>query len=174
MNPLQGLGQAIQHKQFAQLVGLSEARVSQLAAEGLLQSGGTGLQWTQAYCQRLREHAAGVNGDLARERASLAREQRRGIEIKNAVLRGEYASVALLAEVLATASQAVSERFEHLPGRLRKAFPALQPDVIDAVVTVIAEARNEWVRQTAELVVATISVPDEEEAAGLEDEPRTD
>ena len=134
------------------------------------------------YIRHLREQAAGrgadANGlDLAQERAALAKEQRAGIAIKNAVLRGDYAAVELLSEVLATASQAVAERFDHLPGQLRKACPDLQPAAIDQVMTAIASARNEWVRTTVALVSSSLDQAgddDEPELVGLDDEPRPD
>lgn len=113
-----------------------------------------------AYIRRLREQAAGRQGseigglDLVQERAALAREQRLGIEIKNAVLRGEFAPIALLSEVLATASQSVVERFEQLPGQLNKACPDLPDAARDVVMVALASARNEWVRATSALVVA--------------------
>lgn len=166
---------------FGELVGISQPAVSELLRSGVLPNGGTGRQWLLAYCQRLREQAAGryTEGplDLAQERAALARTQREGIEIKNAVLRGEYAAVSLLAEVLANASQAVSERFEHLPGHLRKSIPDLPAPVIDQVMTVIAAARNDWVRQTVALVSASVMADDEKQEPELEamsDEPSAD
>lgn len=168
---------------FGALVGISQQAVSDLVSRGVLTDGAPAGQWLLAYCTRLREQAAGrgagdVGGlDLAQERAALARTQREGIEIKNAVLRGDYAAVQLLSEVLATASQAVAERFEHLPGELRKACPDLPPAAIDQVQTVIAGARNEWVRSTAALVAASLDADDDEVDAGpsaLDDEPRAD
>lgn len=125
--------QAISQAEFGAWVGVSEARVSQFMAEGVLTRGESGHEWLIAYCERMRDMAAGrasseLGGlDLVQERAALAREQRLGIAIKNAVARGEYAPISLLAEVLATASQSVSERFEQLPGLLRKGCPEL-PD----------------------------------------------
>ena len=134
-----------------------------------------------AYIRRLREQAAGRLGDtiggldLAQERAALARSQRDGIEIKNAVLRGDYASVTLLAEVLANASQSVAERFDHLPGLLRKTLPDLPQAAVDQVMVVIAAARNEWTRATVELVRTTLTTPeDDEPQLDLDDEPRAD
>jgi len=182
VNPVECLSVPIQQAHLAQMLGLSEARVSQLMSEGFLPSGGTGLEWLHAYCGRLREQAAGRLGsdvgglDLAQERAALAREQRLGIEIKNAVLRGQYADVSLLAEVLAQASQAVGQRFDHLPGQLRKACGNLPPEAIDQVMAAIAHARNEWVRQTADLVAASFAQTDDDEPEleGLDDEPRAD
>jgi phage terminase Nu1 subunit (DNA packaging protein) len=129
-----------------------------------------------AYCHRLREQAAGRLGsevggyDLTHERAALAREQRIGIELRNARERGEYASITLLAQVLATASQAVAERFDHLPGDLRKKCPDMTDAQRDTVLATIVAARNEWTRTTAELVAAQLEddygdlfeVPDDE------------
>ena len=170
-------------KDFAALVGISQAAASNWASAGLLAPGATLGEWLLAYCGRLREQAAGRVGatdgglDLAQERAALARSQRVGIDIKNAVLRGDYAAVELLSEVLATASQAVAERFDHLPGQLRKACPDLQPAAIDQVMTAIASARNEWVRTTVALVSSSLDQAgddDEPELVGLDDEPRPD
>lgn len=167
---------------FGALVGVSQQAVSDLVSRGVLEDGQPLRQWLLAYCGRLREQAAGRVGatdgglDLAQERAALARSQRVGIDIKNAVLRGDYAAVELLSEVLATASQAVAERFDHLPGQLRKACPDLPPAAVDQVMTAIAAARNEWVRGTMALVTASLDQAgddDEPDLLALDDEPRT-
>jgi phage terminase Nu1 subunit (DNA packaging protein) len=155
-------GVAVQEA-FGLLVGVSQQKVSQLAAEGILPIGGSVGDWLQAYCYRLREQAAGRLGseidglDLVQERAALAREQRMTYEIRNAVARGEYAPIAVLADVLATASQAVVERFEQLSGQLKKTCPDLPDDARQQVELVLASARNEWVRSTAELVARRIA-----------------
>ena len=157
--------------EFAYDVGISQQAVSDLVQAGVLLKGATEAEWLHAYCARLREQAAGrqsseVGGlDLVQERAALAREQRMGLEIKNAVARGEWASIALLGEVLARASQAVAERMDHLAGVLRKTCPEMTDAQRDQVLAVVASARNEWVRSTTELVVAGLDV------AGADDEP---
>jgi len=176
------LDQPIRQADFGALVGIGQPAVSDLVSRGVLEDGAPLRVWLLAYCGRLREQAAGRLGsvegglDLAQERAALAREQRMGIAIKNAVLRGDYAAVELLSEVLATASQAVAERFDHLPGQLRKACPDLPPSAVDQVMASIASARNEWVRSTVALVSASLEQPgdDEPELVGLDDEPRPD
>ncbi|ATA55354.1 hypothetical protein CKY39_20625 [Variovorax boronicumulans] len=161
--------QAISQAEFGAWVGVSEARVSQLMAEGVLTRGESGHEWLIAYCERMRDMAAGrasseLGGlDLVQERAALAREQRLGIAIKNAVARGEYAPISLLAEVLATASQSVSERFEQLPGLLRKVCPELPDTARDKLMSAIADARNQWVRATARLVSEAVSPPEDDE-----------
>ena len=143
------------------VVGVSQQAISALVTEGKLAVDGVLLgDVLAAYCQRLRAQAAGRLGaevgglDLVQERAALAREQRLGIEIKNAVLRREFAPITLLSEVLATASQSVVERFEQLPGQLKKACPDLPDAARDVVMVALASARNEWVRATSALAVA--------------------
>jgi phage terminase Nu1 subunit (DNA packaging protein) len=144
---------------FGEMVGVSQQAVSEFFRVAALGPGLSGAETLIAYCERLREVAAGrgsaeVGGlDLVQERAALAREQRLGYEIKNAVARGEFAPIALLAEVLAMASQAVVERFEQLPGMLKKACPEMPDAGRDQVMTVLAAARNEWEARTRELVV---------------------
>lgn len=168
------LSSQITQAQFAELVGVSEAKVSQLVADGIIARGDTCRQWLLAYCERLREVAAGrqseeVGGlDLVQERAALARAQREGVQIKNAVLLKEYAPVDLLAKVLATASQAVADRIDAVPAALKRTCPNLPEDARLAVETLLAAARNEWAKATAELVDDTLDVEgdlDEDEEA---------
>ena len=144
--------------EVAHIVGVTQQSISALTVEGKLPVGVSLGDAVLAYCHRLREQAAGRMGsevgglDLAQERAALAREQRLGIEIKNAVARGEYAPINTLAEVLASASQAVVEKFEQLPGMLTKACPELSAEGRQKLMAALAVARNEWVRSTEQLV----------------------
>jgi phage terminase Nu1 subunit (DNA packaging protein) len=160
----------ITQAEFAALVGLGETRVSQLVADGVLEKGVSAHEWLRAYCERLREVAAGrasgeVGGlDLVQERAALARQQRLNLEVKGAVLAGEYGPISLLAEVLAAASQAIVDRLDQLPAVLKKRCPELPDAARSHVMTVIAEARNEWVTHTSELVVAKFTDADSDEA----------
>lgn len=152
------LDQQISQAEFAQMIGVSEARVSQLVSEGVIVRGDTAHEWLIGYCERLRDQAAGRMGeesgglDLVQERAALARSQRIAQDLKNDIARGEYAPIGLLTDVLATASAAVVDRFEQLEGALRKACPDLPDAARSTVMTVIASARNEWIRSTAQLV----------------------
>ena len=141
-----------------EIVGVSQQAISAMVSEGKLPTFGTQGEMLHAYCQRLREQAAGRLGsedgglDLVQERASLAREQRISQRLKNDIARGEYAPIGLLADVLGMASSAVVDRFEQLEGALRKACPTLPDDAKATVMQVIASARNEWIRSTAKLV----------------------
>lgn len=161
MKVLPHLDAPISQAEFAQIIGVSEARVSQLVSDGVLTRGETAAEWLVAYCERLRDQAAGRLGeshglDLVQERAALAREQRIGQALKNGVARKEYGPVGILADVLGTASSAVVDRFDHLEGVLSKSCPDLPEEAKTAVLTVIADARNEWIRATAKLVDTTV------------------
>lgn len=103
---------------------------------------------------------AGQVFSLTHERAALANAQRQAIELKTRVMNGEYASITLLSQVLASASAAVAERLDALPVHIKRRVPLLPASVLQQVTTVINEARNEWVRQTAELVAAQLAAGD--------------
>lgn len=174
MNAAESLNRQGAQAELAELIGVSEARVSQLVSDGIVTRGETLALQLKQYCAWMREVAAGRQSeemgglDLVQERAALAREQRLGIEIKNAVLRQEFAPINLLAEVLATASQSVVERFEQLPGLLKKSCPDLPDAAREQVMVALAAARNEWVRATESLTagrsVVDLDEPDQAEA----------
>jgi phage terminase Nu1 subunit (DNA packaging protein) len=103
--------------------------------------------------------------DLDQERAQLARQQRIAIELKNQIARAEFAPISLLSEVLAAASQAVVDRMDALPARLRKVCPDLSDAARAEVMVAIADARNEWVSGTVELVAARLDEQDADEQA---------
>lgn len=166
-------------KELATALGLSEGQVSKLKRKGMpTQDIEAARVWrsrniavhvradNNALLPPAHQHGQGMPStalDLGQERAALARAQRLSVEMRNAVQAGQFAPITLLVQVLATASQAVAERFDHLPGQLRKACPELTDRQRDEVVAVIAAARNEWVRSTAELVAADLAAADDNE-----------
>ena len=156
MKILPYLAAPISQAEFAQIVGISEARVSTLISEGVLVKGDNAHSWLLGYCDRLRDMAAGRHSagglDLVQERAALARSQREAQELKNAVARGEFAPIGLLADVLGEASSAVVDRMDQIEGQLRKACPDLPEDARQVILRMIADARNEWIRSTAKLI----------------------
>lgn len=164
---------------LAAMVGITQPAVSAMVADGRLQVEGLSLgDALQAYCQRLRDQAAGRVGsevgglDLVQERAALAREQREGQAIKNAVARKEFAPVGLLADVLGMAASSVVDRFDQLEGSLRKACPDLPDEAKTTIQQVIASARNEWIRSTERSVFdridSMLTDPDEDDQADAE------
>lgn len=160
---------------FGELVGVSQQAVSELQARNVLLPGMPARVWLLAYCKHIRDVAAGRDPDgvLVKERSRLAAEQADAVALKNAIARQEYAPVALLTDVLATASAAVVDHFDALPGDLRKACPDLPQEARDAIATAIASARNEWIRSTADLVarrVDELTEPEEDEEGGVPEE----
>lgn len=162
----------MKQSELAAALGVSRGTVCRAVARGMpTDSAEAARAWRAEHVNGYRRAASAKSGqeggddgaNLARERAALARAQREGIEIKNAALRGEYAKISLLADVLATASAAVAERLDGLPAVLRRRCRHLSADGIAAVVAVIAEARNEWVYATAELVRQRVTVPDNDD-----------
>lgn len=148
------LSEPISQAAFGALVGVSQQAISDfIQTTGLAQPVTAGAMLL-AYCERLREQAAGRLGvivgglDLTQERALLAREQRIAQAIKNAVSRGEFAPVGVLADVLAEVSSAVVDRLDQLEGMLSKACPDLPDEALAVIQTLIAGARNEWIRGT--------------------------
>ncbi|WP_312426069.1 hypothetical protein [Comamonas jiangduensis] len=151
----------ISQAEFAQMVGVSEASISKRVSDGVLTRGECAHAWMVAYCEHLRDQAAGRLGetlglDLVQERAGLARAQRESQELKNAVARGEYAPIGILADVLALASSAIVDRLDQLEGQLRKACPDLPEEARMVILRVIADARNEWIRSTSKLVADSL------------------
>ena len=150
------LSKSLQQAEFGALVGIAQPTVSELVTSGVLPSGATGHAWLLAYTRRLREQAAGRAGngdlDLVQERAALARSQRIQTELKTATVLREYAPVALLESILATAGAAVADRIDGIEGLLKKIAPDLPEPTRAALLSTFAAARNEWVRSTARLL----------------------
>lgn len=151
------LSATMRQAEFGDLVGISQQAVSEFLKHAALGPGVSAGEMLRAYCERLREQAAGRGSDggldLVQERAALAREQRIAQALKNAVTRREFAPMGLLTEVLASASQSVAAKLDALPGALMKVAPDMSDAARDAIVAAIARARNDWVADTAKLEV---------------------
>ncbi len=182
LSKIEGQEENPKQSEIAAHLDISDRRVREIATEWGLDSAALSLgEWRIRYIRQLRERAAGREGagdlDLVQERAALAREQREGQAIKNAVARKEFAPVGLLADVLGMAASAVVDRFDQLEGALRKACPDLPDEAKTTVQQVIANARNEWLRGTAALVAdgldAMLAGQDEDDTPELFEEDAT-
>jgi phage terminase Nu1 subunit (DNA packaging protein) len=168
------LDSVVTQARFGELVGVTQQAVSDMVARGILQPSESLRSWLLAYCDHLREQAAGrassTEGglDLVQERAALAREQRIRIELQNNLTRGEYAPIGALTDVLAMASQGIADRLEAVASSLKKTCPELSPSALDHVQDLLTKARNEWVRATISLVAGKDVTPDDD------DEPQED
>ena len=85
--------------------------------------------------------------------------------------RGEYAPIGLLADVLGLASSSVVDRMDQFDSLLSKSCPDLPEDVRKVVMSVMAGARNEWIKSTARLVADAVDAmaQDEEDEGDLPD-----
>lgn len=134
-------------KEFARLVGISEAAITDMRNRGVIKQGDTLGQWLKSYCAHLREHAAGRATlgelDLATERAGLAREQKIRIEMQNAITRREYGPIEALELGLSDVMAKVAAQLDTIPGKLKITSDKLTADDLDLVASVIAKVRNE-------------------------------
>lgn len=151
-------GRAPTQAEIAAHLGTSDRTVREILAKlGLDHKAVPLAEIRLKYIEWLREQAAGRQSadgelDLVQERAKLAKKQSERLDIQNAVLLGTYAPIGLLTEVLATASQSVVDRLNHIPATLKLRCPELPAAARDVVLDLVAEARNEWVRKTTRLL----------------------
>ncbi len=139
---------------FAGLVGISQQAVSRLIHKGALEPGDSMGEWLLAYCERLQDQAAGRGTEddtLPRERALLARAQRRGQDIRNQREMADYAPRAILEDVLAFVAAGMAQRLAELPAQVFAECPTLPEPARRAVEAAVGSARAEWLRATASL-----------------------
>jgi phage terminase Nu1 subunit (DNA packaging protein) len=110
--------------ELAELIGVSEARVSQLMTDGNVQRGEALDKQLLQYCAWMREVAAGRQSetggglDLVHERALLSRTTRETGELRLAQLRGELIRVDAVEAVWARSLVAARDHLLQLRERL--------------------------------------------------------
>ena len=159
----QPLSQSMTQEQFGDLVGVSQPVVSELLSRGVLQAGQPAATWLRAYTKHLREQAAGrgADGELARERARLAREQADRIAMDNAVNRRELAPVSVLELVLAKMAGDVGSLLQGLVPRLRRRVE-LPGEALRILDEEVSKARN----RAAAMTLADADEEQDEEEDG--------
>ena len=159
----QPLSQPITQEQFGDLVGVSQPVVSELLSRGVLLAGQPAATWLRAYTKHLREQAAGrgADGELARERARLAREQADRIAMDNAVNRRELAPVSVLELVLAKMAGDVGSLLQGLVPRLRRRVE-LPGEALRILDEEVSKARN----RAAAMTLADADEEQDEEEDG--------
>ncbi|WP_457329739.1 terminase small subunit [Rhizobacter sp. P5_C2] len=159
----QPISQPITQEQFGDLVGVSQPVVSELLSRGVLLAGQPAATWLRAYTKHLREQAAGrgADGELARERARLAREQADRIAMDNAVNRRELAPVSVLELVLAKMAGDVGSLLQGLVPRLRRRVE-LPGEALRILEEEVSKARN----RAAAMTLADADEEQDEEEDG--------
>lgn len=148
---------------FAKLVGISQPAVSELLTRGTLKAKDPLRVWLLAYTSQLREQAAGrgADGELAANRAAESGTRNEMLQIKLKRMRGEFAPVVVIEQVLAHIGSQIASKLEPLPARIKMLSPGLTPDDLKAVEIAITEARN---------MAASASMATLEEANQFDDE----
>lgn len=123
---------------FGALVGISQQAVSDLIARRVLNGQDTARVWLLAYAEHLRQVAAGrdPDGQLASERARLAKENADARAMDNAERRRELLPVGLIELVLGDVARQLSTRLTALTPTLRRTMP-------DLPATVLAKVQDE-------------------------------
>lgn len=136
----------VTQERFADLVGVSQQAISDLVTREMLPRGGTLKQWLLAYCENLREQAAGraAKGDLALvdERAKLTRSLRELRDMEIAVKRRELAPVEKLRLALEDAIAHMVGILDGLPGALKRRLPVLTSEDLAFVTEEVGKART--------------------------------
>lgn len=159
--------QTVSQGEFAALLGVTRPHITHLMTNGELKRGGTLKDWVRTMIDRSRAASRPASKaaepedpdalDLNQEKAKLTREQRLTVVMKRQIALGEFASIGVLADVLGNASSAVVAQFDQMESTLAKSCPDLDERAKQAVLAMLAKARNDWIRKTAELVEAEVN-----------------
>jgi hypothetical protein len=147
------LDQAPSQQTFATLVGISQQRVSKLIADGVLSRDGSLRDWIAAYCESLRQEAAGRGGDDQSSLASARAEQARtDAQLKKLQYHREIGNLVpveelepLIANWAATARSEVRYAGEKLLAHIRSAHDIeVGDDLLDEFLTPAFKAIADW------------------------------
>lgn len=133
-------------KEFGDVVGIGQARVSGLFSRGVLTKEMTLPAAIAAYCAHLREQAAGraAEGglDLATERARLAKAQRQRIELQSHRVRRENVPFVVLEQVISRTGRKVAEILSSIPDAIERRHTELSPDDLALIAEECKNASN--------------------------------
>lgn len=147
---MEGLNVQLTQAEFGELIGVTQQAVAGLLQRGVLVDGAVGEDWLIAYCEHLREIAAGRGGEegvrlnLENTRATIRGKNADNArkELALAEKRRELMPTYLLEEVLAKASSRAGRILDTIPGEVRRRLPQLTSSDIAAVTATVARARN--------------------------------
>jgi phage terminase Nu1 subunit (DNA packaging protein) len=133
------------------LFGITPTAIRELASQGIVKRIGRGAYdldaSTTAYLAHLRQGASGRGGELASERARLAREQADQVAMRNRLARGELVEVGTVQATWIGIARSIRAGVLALPTRVQSRLPHLTAfDVAEierearAVLTELANA----------------------------------
>lgn len=129
-------------KTMAKMLGLSLARVGQLAKEGVITKKKNGQYSANAvtqYVAWLREKSEKKSNSYS---ALLEKEKHRAAKRQNDLAESHVAPVAVLEEVLERGVAAMIPILEGLPLAMKRLWPEISGDQITLVKKAVAETRN--------------------------------
>jgi phage terminase Nu1 subunit (DNA packaging protein) len=86
---------------------------------------------------------AGNTGDIETERLRLTRAQAEGQEIKNELAKGRIAPIEIITQSLATVAGATAGILDSLPLNMKRQYPELSAQMIEAIKRQCVKAQNE-------------------------------
>lgn len=111
------------------LLGITPTAIRELASQGVVKRLARGAYdldaSVTAYCAHLRQGASGRGGELASERARLAREQADMASMKNRQMRGELVDVAEVERTWLSSVRTIRAGVLALPTRVQQRLPHL-------------------------------------------------
>lgn len=157
----------VTQERFAGLVGITQPSVSDLMARGVINVGDTAGVWLRAYCDHLRDVAAGrdPDGQLAGERTRLASEQADRIAMANARYRSENVPIALLEFVLANIVRQMVRQLEGVLPRVLQRYPQLVGEPRRYIEEQLAAARAAASSATFNAAVLEVDLEDQDDEA---------
>jgi len=104
--------------------------------------GETAGAWLIAYCNHMREQAAGRSEDISAERLKLIKQKRQREQIQKLKELGEWAPIDNMTIVMARAAAQMASQFEHIPVKLKLAYPDLTAEQLGIIRAELDAARN--------------------------------
>ena len=136
-------------KTIANLFNLTERRVQQMAAEGIIPKAERGkyelVGCVRGYIKYLQERAFGKDvgqSDTFIERARLLRAKADEAEIDAKVKGKDYAPISTLCDVIGDFSSQAKAIFESLPKRIKQSMPELRAREIKILERELVKAQN--------------------------------
>lgn len=128
--------------EFGGIVGISRQAASALVERNVISTDQTPAEMILSYCQHLREVAIsrGTDGDLAYQRAEMARVSRERNEINLAKDRRDFVPVELLELVCTHVGYSVASVIESLPDEILKICPTITDHAMRHTRATIAKA----------------------------------
>lgn len=124
------------------MIGVSDGAITKLAKRGILLPDQTAKYWLLAYCEHIREMAAGRSVDLTAARAAKASEEAQIKKIEKNKLLETWAPIENLTLVLSRVTGQMSSQFDQIPVVVKREWPDVSGEQLAKIRECLAESRN--------------------------------